>query len=246
MTIYAGEERKAFVFCRDLLCQASPYFRTLFKGTFAELDAKEFAVSDTAARTISMFQNWLYSGQILFLEDTSIRELCQQKEDCRRYRPPFKEPIDECSSEPFHWGHDLFALFRFGDAYEVPLLRREVMIAWQHLQDLEAATISARGAVEIWNGIPQNSPLARYLVIITAIQYSITGIESFFDADVDLPATFVKDLLQAVSTLSDMVGMSWCDFHEHESDAEMRGCRSRRFEEGRYSELEYWVPDPDT
>jgi hypothetical protein len=229
-----------------LLCEASLYFRTLFKGAFSEQDAKEFAVLDVPTRTISMFQNWLYSGQILFLGDTNIRELCQQKEECRRYSPPVKEPIEDRHNEPFHWSHDLFTLFRFGDVYEVPLLQREVMITWQHLQDTEAATISARGAVEIWNGIPPNSSLARYLVIITAIQYSISGIESFFDADVDLPATFVKDLLLAVSNLPVIVDMSWCDFHEHKSDAEMIACRSHRFEEGRYSELEYWAPKSDS
>lgn len=193
-----------------------------------------------------MFQNWLYSGQILFPDDTNIRELCQQEGECHRYRPPVKEPIEDCHGEPFHWGHDLFAMFRFRDAYEVPLLRREVVITWQHLQDTEAATISARGAVEIWNGIPQNFSLARYLVIIMAIQYSISGIESFFDADVYLPATFVKDLLLAVSNLPAVVDMSWCHFHEHENDAEMIACRSHRFEEGRYSELEYWAPKSDT
>jgi hypothetical protein len=59
--IIVGEEEKAFMVYKELVCFHSEYFRGAFEGSFRESEEKSIVLADVTESTFRLFQVWLYA-----------------------------------------------------------------------------------------------------------------------------------------------------------------------------------------
>lgn len=67
VTLFAkdgSDESKTFAIHEHLLCNASPFFQTAFRGDFAEEGQKSLCLRDVDYDTLNHFVPWLYSGRL--------------------------------------------------------------------------------------------------------------------------------------------------------------------------------------
>ncbi|KAF2431493.1 hypothetical protein EJ08DRAFT_733173 [Tothia fuscella] len=287
ITIKVGKEEETYHIYRSLLCAASQYFHNLFLGPFTEGSTREAKVEDTSPRTFKLFQAWLYCGVIRLPPDSTnhvdtrypVRvDESDDSDDARAARianakiktHPTKCPkcggISVRNAEPStEWidtDDDLLDLYVFADQYQIPLLRREVIITLQWNSTSRRSLTDLSIVIRAYESLPHNSTFCQWLVLTYALHYrTYSGntndkhcdcprVLASINTEVDVEAfhpVFAHQLI--ISKFSrrhkelEVNGFSWCEFHEHVDEDQAQKCRFYRASDGRYSPREH--PNPE-
>ena len=258
VTIEVGlePEAKEFIVHRDLLCKASPYFQSAFKGEFKEAQDRIITLDDVSTRTFGIFQTWLYSGTLVLPEDSEAyldpkRDHPKKCSDCGL--------IDAEDDPAEDWCKELLDIFVLADKYNVPLLRREAMITVQHLDEICGSRPSFESACEAFERLPSTSPYCGYVVDMykhwwspAENQCSSCGSCSpltLFNAE-KTPRSLMFEIMKASHHKNEDPTFKngktdWCAYHEHNSEEEVKACRAQRKLEGRFGEYEYLDGEED-
>lgn len=296
------ETKKDFSLHRDLLCEASDYFKNAFMKEFVEAQTGSIALDDVSTRTFGMFQGWLYSGRIVLPKDSTAHidhtRPVKQKDgtsnppDLRDLPPeePKKETgtNDTSISPPSHplkcpecgiaspgvgkmahnahrtdlhavdWLDDLLDLFILADKYNVPLLRTEVMIESQHLDEQWYAMPGLEIIARAYDSLPETSQFCLYCVEMYNRYWASDESKvcvcaqeerrEFYNSE-SMPKAFLFQLMHEALQLnrrawSELVKrpFDWCRFHEHNGVEEIKACHVLRTREGRIGKDEKWAP----
>ncbi|KAK6005766.1 hypothetical protein QM012_007408 [Aureobasidium pullulans] len=97
VTLVVGNQEKAYILHKDLLCFYSDYFRAAFDGPFREAAERKLRLPDVEESVFERVQLWLYTRNLqLPTDETEIFEI-------------------------------LIDLWIFGDQHQIPLLQNRVM-----------------------------------------------------------------------------------------------------------------------
>ena len=217
-------------------------------------------------RTYGVFLTWLYTGTLELPDDSTafldpVREHPRRCSNCNKILDDVSN--DTSSKQPVPWVWELLDLYVFADKYDFLLLRREVMIQIQYLADLGRSYPSFQFVCEVYDRLPDNSPLCQYVVDM----YKLCGNPNippctcqpneieYFKADT-FPAAFMFQLMAKNRDSNNASfplnkSMDWCKYHEHFHGKERRECWSVRRVEGSYSRNEQlkwpnWADWPGT
>ncbi|KAH7131782.1 hypothetical protein B0J11DRAFT_520111 [Dendryphion nanum] len=147
---------------------------------------------------------------------------------------PPKETLCPCCSRPYKWrGLEGFlerrfiALYVFAHRYEIPKLRRAVLLAWQTNDEILQTMPDHSNVIMAYDVLPPDSPLCRYFLDM----YSV-----YWNPDKDshqmcalrsqLPQAFLFELATTLAKGErPKTEKEWCEFHEHEDDIEKKTCQ---------------------
>ncbi|KAF1921400.1 hypothetical protein BDU57DRAFT_436694 [Ampelomyces quisqualis] len=144
-----------------------------------------------------------------------------------------KETLCPCCSRPYKWrGLEGFlerrfiALYIFAHRYEVPALRRAVMLAWQTNDEILQCMPDHSNVIVAYESLPANSPLCLYFLDMYSVYWTPDrDNERMAALRSQLPQAFLFEL---VTTLArgerPKMEKEWCEFHEHESEQEKKKC----------------------
>lgn len=196
---------------KSLLCHFSAYFRALFFGGFAKSIQEEFSF-DIQPHDAHIFEVWLRCG----LLHADIRE---NKQPC--------------------FG-TLLRLYTFADYYDIPALRRAIMLEFASPEIKDYTTypnfngVTMRELKYRLSGLPTTSPFYRWLLERYA-NCSRRGVpRARVLASEGLNTTFRQSRNLVLEVMVDNRDSRQCrcchnpcDYHEHESEEEWE--RSKRF-----------------
>ncbi|QDS72752.1 hypothetical protein FKW77_004101 [Venturia effusa] len=250
VTIKIGSEAKDFHIHRELLCKASPYFESAFQGRFVEAQDRAITLDDVSTRTFEIVQRWLYSG-VLVLPSDSDAYLHPKATD-----PRAKFCVDCEKLLSFdgmtHRNEDLLDIFVLADKYNLPLLRRETMITWQHLDEITHTCSDIQSICKIHDKLPASSVLCAYVADMYVCHWDPNFDDcptcqsedlACFTAE-NLPRSFMFKVMtklhhNAANNVLAPGKIDWCEYHEHDGEEEMEACRAQRKLEGRIGADEY-------
>ena len=145
-----------------------------------------------------------------------------------------KETLCPCCSRPYKWrGLEGFlerrfiALYIFAHRYEIPKLRRAVMICWQTNDEIAQSIPDHSNVIAAYEGLPSSSPLCRYFLDMYMVFWNPDkDSERMIPLRSQLPQAFLFELVTVLAK-GDRPKMEreWCDFHEHEDEAETKACQ---------------------
>ncbi|KAH0361366.1 hypothetical protein KCU65_g8749, partial [Aureobasidium melanogenum] len=192
-------DQEEFPINKGLLCQFSAYFRALLHGGFAESTQKSLDI-DLQPSDMRVFTVWLSSGWLYSWND------------CH-----FHVPLNSV----------LVRLYTFADYYDIPALRRAIMLRFASPYEWERSYIR----VSEWQlgnclaELPTNSPFYRWLVEHWA-HCNSARLGRKMRQNEDIPQE-LRDLVY--DRTKDGFGSrpckccnNPCDFHEHESEEEWK------------------------
>jgi hypothetical protein len=145
-----------------------------------------------------------------------------------------KETLCPCCARPYKWrGLEGFlerrfiALYVFATRYDIPSLRRAVIIAWQTNDEILQSMPDHSNVIAAYDALPPNAALCRYFLdMYSAYWNPDKDDERTLALRSQLPKAFLFEL---VTTLAKgerpKMERDWCEFHEHKSEEERKACR---------------------
>jgi hypothetical protein len=144
-----------------------------------------------------------------------------------------KETLCPCCSRPYKWrGLEGFlerrfiSLYIFSHKYEIPALRRAVILAWQTNDEILQCMPDHSNVIAAYENLPTNSPLCLYFLDMYSVYWTPDrDSERMAALRSQLPQAFLFEL---VTTLArgerPKMEKEWCEFHEHETEEEKKHC----------------------
>lgn len=152
-------------------------------------------------------------------------------------KPDFpKETLCPCCSRSYKWrGLEGFlerrfiALYVFAHRYEIPELRRAVLICWQTNDEILQSMPDHSNVIAAYEGLPATSPLCRYFLDMYSVYWNPDkDNERMIPLRSQLPQAFLFELVTVLARGErPKMEKEWCDFHEHEDEKEMKACQER-------------------
>jgi hypothetical protein len=144
-----------------------------------------------------------------------------------------KETLCPCCSRPYKWrGLEGFlerrfiSLYIFSHRYEIPSLRRAVILAWQTNDEILQCMPDHSNVIAAYESLPADAPLCRYFLDMYSVYWSPDrDTERMVALRSQLPQAFLFELVTTLAK-GDRPKMEkeWCEFHEHESEEEKKAC----------------------
>lgn len=147
---------------------------------------------------------------------------------------PPKETLCPCCSRPYKWrGLEGFlerrfiALYIFAHRYEIPKLRRAVLLAWQTNDEILQTMPDHSNVIAAYESLPAESPLCKYFLDMYSVYWNPDKDDHRMCAlRSQLPQAFLFELATALAKGERAkIEKDWCEFHEHEDDAERKVCQ---------------------
>ncbi|KAH9827256.1 btb poz domain containing protein [Teratosphaeria destructans] len=230
-TVLVGPQRQRIRAHETFLCRSSPIFEDAIRGPLAASSSGELCLDTETVATFSTFLTWMYTGHI----------------DGARAPRAIPEPSEGVpGSRRIAQDHplspvDLISLYVFGDNWEIPPLRNDVVSflidqiesteepAWDLLTTRHEHIHLA------FDNLPKGSPLLRFLIAEAAWLWDPGLLEQDLD---DLPNDFLAGVLNARPRVErrrreGMLGWTpWrddvCIYHDHGPDeAEKQTCHEK-------------------
>jgi len=144
-----------------------------------------------------------------------------------------KETLCPCCSKPYKWrGLEGFlerrfiSLYIFAHRYEIPKLRRAVLLAWQTNDEILQSMPDHSNVIEAYEGLPADSPLCKYFLNMYTVYWDPKkDNERMIALRSQLPQAFLFEL---ATTLAQgerpKTEKDWCEWHEHEDEAAKKAC----------------------
>ncbi|KAF2499024.1 hypothetical protein BU16DRAFT_557357 [Lophium mytilinum] len=216
VTLKVGPDAQPLSIHREMICQSSKYFTKAFKGGFKEAEENCIAFKDVEVLTAQRFMHWLYTNT---LEDEEGDE------------------TGEVALSPL----DLTHLYVFGDRYDVPELRNQIMRELEFCKP-DGNDINAAVIIYAYDNLPDDSHLCRWLVRWYAHYWDPNGTTSAQPdlLEDDLPPAFVLSVaimcrkrFQNLSSkhsyrprYGGQYGNAYCEHHDHGDNADAKkACR---------------------
>lgn len=145
-----------------------------------------------------------------------------------------KETLCPCCSRPYKWrGLEGFlerrfiALYIFAHRYEIPKLRRAVILAWQTNDEILQSMPDHGNVIAAYEGLPPNSPLCKYFLDMYSVYWNPDkDDERTVALRSQLPQAFLFELVTVLARGErPKIERDWCEFHEHEDEAEKKACQ---------------------
>ncbi|KAF2121655.1 hypothetical protein BDV96DRAFT_641039 [Lophiotrema nucula] len=150
-----------------------------------------------------------------------------------RPEPP-KETLCPCCSRSYKWrGLEGFlerrfiALYVFGHRYEIPKLRRAVILAWQTNDEILQSMPDHSNVNTAYEDLPSDSPLCKYFLDMYTVYWNPDrDSERMLALRSQLPQPFLFELATVLAKGErPKIEKEWCEFHEHEDEAEKKACQ---------------------
>jgi hypothetical protein len=144
-----------------------------------------------------------------------------------------KETLCPCCSRPYKWrGLEGFlerrfiALYVFAHRYEIPKLRRAVLIAWQTNDEILQSMPDHSNVIAAYADLPPNSPLCRYFLDMYSVYWNPDkDDERTIALRSQLPQAFLFELATVLARGErPKTEKEWCEFHEHEDEKAKKTC----------------------
>lgn len=145
-----------------------------------------------------------------------------------------KETLCRCCSRPYKWrGLEGFlerrfiALYIFAHRYEIPELRRDIVVAWQINDEMLQSMPDHSNVIAAYDGLPPNSQLCRYFLDMYSVYWNPDkDTERTIALRSQLPQAFLFELSTTLARGErPKTEREWCEFHEHETEAERKKCQ---------------------
>ncbi|KAE9969167.1 hypothetical protein BLS_005465 [Venturia inaequalis] len=203
ITVGQGNEAKAFLVAREHLISASDYFANAFNGIFREAADKKISLADVESKTFGIFIQWLQGRTLL---DGNGKEYDAVKD--KAMDPDSGKKIIE-----------LLNMYVFGDEYDVPQFRRDVIDTFIDYQEKYPSLPGCDTISQAYERLPASSPMLQFLVDSWAFSPIGEGITN--SGHETLPRRFLVDtMLRLLITGNGSMEninpyMQRCDYHEH-------------------------------
>lgn len=141
--IVVGPEKKVFKIHKEILCNASTYFRAALNGGFKEAKEQKVEMPEDKVSIFKYFQHWLYSGNILVRKEW---------------------PSDGKIEEEWYKAWDILVeVYSFGETRGIPLLQNAAIDC---IIDMQQATntVYVESNSFVYKSTPGSSPLRRLYV----------------------------------------------------------------------------------
>ncbi|ORY13622.1 hypothetical protein BCR34DRAFT_480727 [Clohesyomyces aquaticus] len=147
-----------------------------------------------------------------------------------------KETLCPCCQRSYKWRslegflqRRFISLYVFANKYEIPALRRAVTIAWQTNEEILQSMPDHSNVIAAYEDLPPSAPLCRYFLDMYSVYWNPDrDDERTMALRSQLPQPFLFEL---VTTLArgerPKMEQHWCEFHEHESDADRKACQEQ-------------------
>lgn len=144
-----------------------------------------------------------------------------------------KETLCPCCSRPYKWrGLEGFlerrfiSLYIFAHQYEIPNLRRAVILAWQTNDEILQCMPDHSNVIAAYESLPANSPLCLYFLDMYTVYWTPDrDSERMAALRSQLPQAFLFELVTALARGErPKIEKEWCEFHEHESEEDKKHC----------------------
>ena len=194
VVVKVGEEKRTFHIHKNLLCKAAAYFRAALEGSFAEAQNQILELSEDHVDVFERFILWLYADRVLRTTETT----------------------DDVS-----WDL-LINLYVFGETRGIADLQNAVIdILIDKKSYLDA--IPTNWTNHLYDNTPENSPLRRWLVDITACHGKLTRDTWFNDkCTARFPDAFLYDLIFALYAKNNKGNSREKNFKASRSDYHVR------------------------
>lgn len=145
-----------------------------------------------------------------------------------------KETLCPCCSRPYKWrGLEGFlerrfiALYVFAHRYEIPKLRRAVILAWQTNDEILQSMPDHSNVIEAYEGLPADSPLCKYFLDMYSVYWNPDkDNERMIALRSQLPQPFLFELATVLAKGErPKAEKDWCEWHEHEDEASKKACQ---------------------
>lgn len=169
-------------------------------------------------------------------EDASSQSSTQSTAPVRstveKPEPP-KETLCPCCSKPYKWrGLEGFLekrfinLYVFAHRYEIPKLRRAVILAWQTNDEMLQSMPDHSNVIAAYQDLPPTSPLCRYFLDMYSVYWNPDkDDERTVALRSQLPQAFLFELAVVLARGErPKIERDWCEFHEHDDEGERKAC----------------------
>ncbi|KAF2016785.1 hypothetical protein BU24DRAFT_481391 [Aaosphaeria arxii CBS 175.79] len=145
-----------------------------------------------------------------------------------------KETVCPCCARPYKWRslegfleRRFIALYTFGHRYEIPKLRRAVMLAWQNNDEILQTMPDHSNVISAYEGLPPSSPLCRYFLDMYSVYWNPDkDDERMVALRSQLPQAFLFELATILAKGErPKIEKDWCEFHEHEDEVDRKACQ---------------------
>ncbi|RAR13251.1 hypothetical protein DDE83_003385 [Stemphylium lycopersici] len=144
-----------------------------------------------------------------------------------------KETLCPCCSRPYKWrGLEGFlerrfiSLYVFAHRYEIPRLRRAVILAWQTNDEILQVMPDHSNVIAAYESLPPDAPLCRYFLDMYSVYWNPDrDDERTIALRSQLPQAFLFELVTMLARGErPKMEKEWCEFHEHENEEEKKAC----------------------
>lgn len=144
-----------------------------------------------------------------------------------------KDTLCPCCSRQYKWrGLEGFlerrfiSLYVFAHRYAIPKLRRAVLLAWQHNDEILQVMPDHSNVIAAYESLPADAPLCRYFLDMYSVYWNPDrDDERTIALRSQLPQAFLFELVTMLARGErPKMEKEWCEFHEHESEDEKKVC----------------------
>ncbi|KAG4412672.1 hypothetical protein IFR04_014175 [Cadophora malorum] len=182
VTILVGPSKTKFTVHKKLACEASPVLNAAFNSSFVEGQTQEYALTDTTEGAVSLFTEWMYTGNIVLV-------LPQDANDP-------KVPTTQ---------GDLLGLWILADKLLVPRLQNRALLLFEGSR-VKHNHIHMGQLMNAWTNTGDGCGLRRYLtnIIVRLLPKEVyKKHQQYFTKDMLLDVAFlVKDILDVGGKIS--------------------------------------------
>jgi hypothetical protein len=145
-----------------------------------------------------------------------------------------KETLCPCCARPYKWrGLEGFLerrfinLYIFAHRYEIPKLRRAVILAWQSNDEILQSMPDHSNVIDAYESLPTDSPLCRYFLDMYTVYWNPDKDNERMSAlRSQLPQPFLFELATTLAKGErPKAEKDWCEWHEHEDEADKKACQ---------------------
>lgn len=200
-TVKVGKEHEEIWVHSGVLSQHSGFFKAALRGPFSEAQTKTIILDDVDLDIFTSIVQWMYSGEL-----NEHRFWCDH----------------------FDHASELVRLWVLADRFLMPTLKNLIINAMHQamIQSFPVPLLNAFKASQLWNEVPKDSEMSRYLVdVLVWIQASDNDV---FNETMHLfPKPLLVELMNVIGrkgllrysniepSRSSWAGWNLCQFHDH-------------------------------
>ncbi|KAF1948679.1 hypothetical protein CC80DRAFT_521017 [Byssothecium circinans] len=144
-----------------------------------------------------------------------------------------KETLCPCCSRPYKWRslegfleRRFISLYIFAHRYEIPKLRRAVILAWQTNDEIIQSMPDHGNVIDAYESLPSDAPLCKYFLDMYTVYWNPDkDSERMVALRSQLPQAFLFELATTLARGERPKSeKDWCEWHEHEDEAAKKAC----------------------